>query len=192
MKKLNSFLNVFISWAYIIITIILGVIFTMAALGQYGMKENIELVLYDQLNGPNGIWTGIVLLLLGILFLNMRLKESMSEKSITFANPEGKITITVKAIEDFVEKVGQEFSQVIDLKPSIISSKEGISISAKAVLVAGTHVPRLAEGIQHTIKNRIQTILGIENITTVEVHISKLVAKKGNGDESSQHSMAAL
>lgn len=192
MKRLNSFLNSFISWIYIIITIILGAILVMAALGQYGMKENVELVVGNQLNGQNGIWIGLVVLLLGILFLNMRLKEIMSEKSITFANPEGKITITVKAIEDFVEKVGQEFSQVIDIKPSIISNKEGIKISAKAVLVAGTHVPRLAEGIQHTIKNRIQTILGIENITSVEVHISKLVAKKGNGDENPQQSMATL
>jgi uncharacterized alkaline shock family protein YloU len=129
-------------------------------------------------------------MLLGLLFLNMRVRTCAKEKNISFANPEGQITITVKAIEDFVEKAGQEFSQVVDLKPTIVAGKEGIKINAKVSLVAGAHVPRLAEGIQHTIKNRVQTVLGIENILSVEVHITKLVTKKGFKEEAAQQSMA--
>lgn len=185
MKALNNL----IAWLYILGTIALGLCLVTAVSGMYGVKEKIQPIIDGQLNSSNGIWTGLVLVLLGFLFFVMRVKADLSQRSISFDNPEGEVTITIRAIEDFVKRVGQEFSQVEEMSPTIISTREGIKVRAKTVLVAGSHVPRLAEGIQHTIKSRMQNILGIENVTTVEVHVSKLVTKPGNVDESAPQPM---
>lgn len=182
MKGLNNL----IAWLYIMGTVLLGLIIVLSVSGQYGLRENIELFVNEQLNSPTGIWTGLILVMLGLLFLSMRIKAGRSARSISFDNPEGEVTISVKAIEDFVKRVGQEFSQVIEMTPAILPARDGIKIKIKTVLVAGSHVPRLAEGIQNTIKSRMQNVLGIENVTKVEINISKLVTKGGVAEETSQ------
>lgn len=185
MKSLSNL----IAWLYIMGTILLGIALILSVSGWYGLKENIELTINEQLNSPAGIWTGLVLILFGLLFLSIRLRAGKTERSISFDNPEGEVTIAVKAIEDFVKRVGQEFSQVIEMSPLVMAARDGIKVKVKTQLVAGSNVPRLAESIQHTIKGRMQNILGIENITMVEVNVSKLVTKGGAAEETAQQTL---
>ncbi len=178
-----------IAWLYVMGTIVLGLVLILSVTGWYGVRENIALTINEQLNSPRGIWTGIIFVLLGLLFLSIRVKAGKTERSISFDNPEGEVTISVKAIEDFVKRVGQEFSQVIEMTPAIMAARDGIKVKVKTSLVAGSNVPRLAESIQHTIKTRMQNILGIENITMVEVNVSKLISKGGIVEETSQQTL---
>lgn len=182
-------LNNIIAWLYVMGTIVLGLVLIVSVSGQYGLRENIELIINEQLNSPTGVWTGLALVLLGLLFLGLRIKAERREKSISFDNPEGEVSISIKAIEDFIERVGEEFSQIIEIKPSIVQVREGIKIKAKTVLVAGSNVPRIAESIQHTIKSRMQNILGIENVAKVEINVCKIVSKGGVSEESPQQTM---
>lgn len=185
MKLLNNL----IAWLYIMGTIVLGIVLILSVSGWYGIKTNLELTINEQLNSPAGILTGLVLILIGLLFLAIRYKAGKGERSISFDNPEGEVTISIKAIEDFVKRVGQEFSQVIEMTPAILAAKDGIKIRVKTALVAGSNIPRLAESIQHTIKTRMQNILGIENITMVEVNVSKLITKPGVTEETAQQTL---
>lgn len=178
-----------IAWLYIMGTIVLGIVLILSVSGWYGIREDIELTINTQLNSPTGVWTGLVFVLFGLLFLSIRIKAGRSERNISFDNPEGEVTISIKAIEDFVKRVGQEFSQVIEMTPAIMAVRDGIKVKVKASLVAGSNVPRLAESIQHTIKSRMQNILGIENITMVEVNVSKLITKPGITEETSQQTL---
>lgn len=187
--RLLKIINSIIAWVYILVTITLGLLLIVAVSGWYGVRESIDMYMCEQLNSPTGIWTGFALVFCGVLFFSLKMREGLAQKSISFDNPEGAVTITVKAIEEFVKRVSLEFSQVLEMKPSVLATREGLKIRAKLVLIAGSHVPRLVEGIQHTIKSRMQNILGIENITGVEIHISKLVTKAGGHEETSQQTM---
>lgn len=182
-------LNDIISWVYIIGTIVLGLILIVAVSGQFGLRENIEIIVSEQINSPTGLLTGGVLIVLGLLFMNMRIRAERKEKNISFDNPEGQVSISIKAIEDFIERVGEEFSQIVEIKPAISKTREGIRVKAKTILVAGSNVPRIAESIQHTIKNRMQNILGIENVAKIEVSVSKIVSKGGISEETAQQTM---
>lgn len=184
MKLLNNL----ISWLYILGTVALGLVLILSVSG-FEFKENIELFINEQLNSPSGIWSGIIFVLLGLLFMSLRIKAEKGNKTISFDNPEGEVTITIKAIEDFVKRVGQEFSQVTEMIPTIVSMHNGIKITAKTTLIAGANLPRISESIQRTIKSRMQSILGIENILGVEIYISKLVAKGGALEEPTQQTL---
>lgn len=182
-------LNNLIAWLYIMGTVVLGLILILSVSGWYELRENIELTVNEQLNSPTGIWTGLALIMLGLLFLSMRLKAETGGRTISFDNPEGEVTIAIKAIEDFVKRVGQEFSQVIEMTPAILAARDGIKVKAKTVLIAGTNVPRLSESIQHTIKSRLQNILGIENVVGIEINVSKLIVKEGVTEEPTQQTL---
>lgn len=182
MKKINDF----IAWLYIMITIAAGLLLIVSVSGWYGLKEKTELYLSEQLNSPTGVWTGFCLVVLGLLFLYLRIKAEVKQKTISFDNPEGEVTISVKAIEEFIKKVGYEFHNVIEMVPIIIPVRDGLKIKVKTSLETGSNVPRLAESIQNTIKSRMQNILGIENVTKVEVHISKLHTKQQSDEEPMQ------
>lgn len=186
MKRLNDF----IAWLYIMGTVVLGLVLILSVSGWWGLKEKMDSTVADLLNSSTGIWAGLCMVILGLVFLSLRVRAGRATKSISFDNPEGEVTVSIKAIEDFVRRVGSEFSQVLELIPVILPSHEGIKISAKTTLVAGANVPRLAESIQNNIKARIQNILGIENITGVEVHVTKLVAKKGEKKEVEQKELS--
>lgn len=185
MKALNNI----IALLYILGTVALGLVLIVSVSGMFGVKENIELVVNEQLNSPTGMWTGFALVILGLLFLNMRVKAEKGGRTISFDNPEGEVTISVRAIEDFVKRVGQEFSQVIEMTPAILAARDGIKVKAKTVLIAGSNVPRLSESIQHTIKSRMQNILGIENVIGIEINVSKLVVKEGVVEEPTQQTL---
>ena len=185
-----KWLNDFIAWLYIIGTVVIGMLLILSVSGWYGLRENLDLAAADVLNSPTGIWTGIVMILLGLLFLSFRVKAGRAARSISFDNPEGEVTISIKAIEDFVKRVGQEFPQVLELNPTILPSNGGVKISAETTLIAGTNVPRLAERIQSNIKTKMQNILGIENVTGVEVHVSKLTTQKGEVQETEQQQLS--
>lgn len=185
-----KWLNNFIAWLYIIGTVIIGMLLILSVSGWYGLRENLDLAAADLFNSPTGIWTGMIMILLGLLFLSFRVKAGRSARSISFDNPEGEVTISIKAIEDFVKRVGSEFSQVLELNPTILPSNGGVKISAETTLIAGTNVPRLAESIQSNIKIKMQNILGIENVTGVELHVSKLTTKKGEVQEQEQQQLS--
>lgn len=182
-------LNNIIALLYILGTIVLGLILILSVSGMYGLKESIELMVNEQLNSPTGIFTGCVFVILGLLFLSIHLNVEKAGRTISFDNPEGEVSISVKAIEDFVKRVGQEFSQVIEMVPTIIPVRDGIKVKARIVLVAGANVPRLTESIQHTIKSRMQNILGIENVVGVQINVSKLVIKEGVAEEPAQQTL---
>lgn len=186
MKWLNSF----IAWLYIMGTVVLGIVLILSVSGWYDLRERMDLTVANLLNSSTGIWTGLIMVMLGLLFLGMRVRAGRTTRSISFDNPEGEVTVSIKAIEDFVRRVGQEFSQVLDLDPTILPSNGGIKIAAETTLIAGTNVPRLAESIQSNIKTKMQNVLGIENVTSVEIHVSKLVTKKGEPQGSEQKELS--
>lgn len=180
MKKLNSF----ISWLYIMGTIVVGVFLMLAVSGWSSMRERIELSLSSLLAGATGLWAGLSLIALGLIFLAIRAKANKTTRNISFDNPEGEVTISIKAVEDFVKKVGIEFAEVLDMSPKIKPAKDGIKVTAKTTMVAGVNVPKLAESIQRDIKSRLQNIMGIENISGVTVHVSKLVTREKTIEKS--------
>lgn len=182
MKKLGSL----ICLLYILLTIVLGIVLIISISGWFGVGVKVQLIINNQLNSPQGLWTGILLVIIGLLFLKMSFIPRKTNRSISYENPEGDVTVSVKAIEDFVKKVGNEFPQVIEVAPVIIPDRAGVKVRAKTVLIACENVPQIVESLQQAIKSKMQNILGIENVVSVEVHISKLLTKEAKQEQNLQ------
>lgn len=132
---------------------------------------------------------GLVLLAAGAAVILLKVRELRREQCIAFDNPSGEVAISMDAVEDFIRRVGAEFSGVKSLVPRIHAGAEGIGIAIRMDVWSGANIPRLSEELQNAIKNKVQDSLGI-NVSEVGVSVGKILGDAaGGGDEPADETM---
>ncbi len=144
-------------------------------------REKVALLMDQWTSDPSSRLTmgAIAIAIIALLFAYIYIKSRMSrqEPSIAFDNPDGEVSISLRAIEDFVGRIGRDFSEVKNLEPSIIAKRDGVEIVLKGELWSGSNIPKLTERIQNLVKSQVQNILGIENVHSVTLSVSKIVGR---------------
>jgi uncharacterized alkaline shock family protein YloU len=130
--------------------------------------------------------TGLVLIAFSLLIIQVVLGRMERDKTIAFENPDGQVTVSLSAIEDFMKRLGHQIPEVKELKPKVSATKKGIIVNAKLTLYSETSIPNITEKIQSIVKNRVQDMLGIEEAIVVKVHINKLAAKEESRKKKSK------
>lgn len=121
---------------------------------------------------------GLFLILASIFIAQITLGKMQREKTIAFDNPDGQVTVSLSAIEEFIRRLSSSLTQIRDLRSNVIAGKKGIEINARVSLWADANIPETTENIQAIIKSRIQGMLGIEEPIVVRVHVGKIVQKE--------------
>ncbi len=121
---------------------------------------------------------GLFLVLASIFTAQISLGKVKREKTICFSNPNGEVTVSLSAIEDFIKRLSMSIVEIKDLRTSVRAGKKGIEIDNRVSLWADANIPDTTSNVQDVIKNRIQDILGIEDPIIVRVHVGKIVQKE--------------
>jgi uncharacterized alkaline shock family protein YloU len=127
---------------------------------------------------------GVLLIIFSLLGAQLSFSKMQREKTIAFTNPDGQVTVSLGAIEDFIRKVARQVDEVKELKSSVIAGKKGIQITARVILWADTNIPETTERIQQLIKSRLQEMLSIEDTIHIRVHVLKIVQKEESSTKS--------
>ena len=153
---------------------------------------NIDFLFTYLSNQPN-LWlisgfTGILIVITTFSVSKIMLSRFQREKTIAFNNPEGQVTISLSAIEDLIRRIVKQISELKDLRCDVKANKKGaIQITAKITLWSDANIPDVTEQVQSLIKSKVQDLLGIEEVVTCSVHISKIVhreeGKRKKGDK---------
>lgn len=122
--------------------------------------------------------TGIVLIFISILALQLTMGKIKREKTIAFENPDGQVTISLSAIEDFIKRALKQLPEVKELRPNVRAGKKGITIVNRVVLFSDINIPETTEKIQNIVKTRVQDMLGVDEPITIRVHVIKIVHKE--------------
>lgn len=133
------------------------------------MTANIRLIL--------GI-TGVLLIFISLMVVQIMMGRIQREKTIAFENPDGQVTISLSAIEDFIKRAMKQLPEVKDLKPNVRAGKKGIMILNKVTLFSDINIPETTEKIQGIVKTRVQDMLGVEEPINIKVHVVKIVHKE--------------
>jgi Protein of unknown function (DUF322). len=139
-----------------------------AALDTIYMAPNTRLIL--------GI-TGVLLIFISMLVAQIAMGKIRREKTIAFENPDGQVTISLTAIEDFIKRSIKQLPEVKELRPSVRANKKGIAIINRVILFSDVNIPETTEKIQNIVKARVQDMLGVEEPITIKVHVVKIVHK---------------
>ncbi len=121
---------------------------------------------------------GLFLVIASILIAQITLGKLQREKTIAFNNPDGQVTVSLSAIEDFIKRLSSDIAGIKELRSSVVAGKKAIEINIRLSLWAEVNIPETTENIQSIIKNRRQEMLGIEEPIVVRVHVGRIVQKE--------------
>lgn len=166
---------------YSIFFFVIGAVLILVALNVFS-REMIIFTLDYIFNSTDMRWivgiTGGLLVIVTSLVIQVVIGRMQMERTIAFDNPDGQVTLSLSAVEDFIKRLTKQIPEIKELKPSVIATKKGVDITTRIVLFSDTSIPELTERVQNLIKGRIQDILGIEEPVFIKVHIAKIVQKE--------------
>jgi len=122
--------------------------------------------------------TGILIIFISVMVVQITMGTIKRERTIAFENPDGQVTISLTAIEDFIKRATKQLPEVKELKPSVRASKKGILIINRVTLFSDINIPETTEKIQNIVKTRVQDMLGVEEPINIKVHVVKIVHKE--------------
>jgi len=124
-----------------------------------------------------GIAIGLVLLLIGLVYLGTFGRPRPRLRTISFESEGGTVSISVNAVCDFIRKLASEFEAVKDIDPKLRAEKDMVSIDLNLKVRTGTRVPELSTLLQERVRESIRDGLGIVDIREIKVNISEIVGK---------------
>lgn len=122
--------------------------------------------------------TGLLLIFISILVARLVMGKIQREKTIAFENPDGQVTISLTAVEDFIKRAIKHMQEVKEMRPSVRANKKGIIVINRVTLFSDVNIPEVTEKIQNIIKTRVQDMLGIDEPINIRVHVVKIVHKE--------------
>lgn len=121
---------------------------------------------------------GALLILISVAAYQFTVARIERQKNIAFNNPDGQVTISLSAIEEFIKRIGSSLPEIKELKSDCIATKKGIDISTRVIFWSDANIPEATEKIQGLIRTRIQEMLGIDEPIIVKVHVTKIAARQ--------------
>lgn len=112
------------------------------------------------------------------------------ERFLTFESEGGTISISVKAINDFLSKLADEFAGIIRLRADVTASRAGsVEVRLDISVKAGTKVQQLSQVLQQRVRESMRENLGIAEIHAVKVNVIDVVAaqKTSSGQTADWH-----
>lgn len=166
---------------YTLVFLAIGILFISMSLNIISLESIIDTLtmLYATTNIRLVLGlTGILLIFISVMVVQLAVGKIRREKTIAFENPDGQVTISLSAIEDFIKRVLKQLPEVKDLKPSVKAGKKGIFIINRVTLFSDVNIPEMTEKIQSIVKTRVQDMLGVEEPLNIRVHVVKIVHKE--------------
>ena len=101
-------------------------------------------------------------------------KKLKKNRIVAFQNPDGEVSVSLSAVEDYIQKIAKSVPGIKDVKSSVSITKKGIDITTAVSIISGVNIPEMTELIQLEVKNKVQTMLGVEENIRMKIHISKI------------------
>lgn len=127
--------------------------------------------------------TGGLLIFISMMVVQITVGIVHKEKTIAFENPDGQVTISLTAIEDFIKRSMKQLPEVKESRPNVRASKKGITIINRVVLFSDINIPETTEKIQNIVKTRVQDMLGVEEPVEILVNVTKIAHKEERAKE---------
>lgn len=129
---------------------------------------------------------GVLLILMCFSYIQRILQRSRKDKSLTFESEQGKVSVTLFAIEDMLRKILEVRPEVSHVRVKVLLRKKYIEVLARGILATEVNLVEFTKEIQESVKNKVHTLLGEDKEVKVNLEIRKVAigAKKGSLEES--------
>ena len=143
----------------------------------YGSQFNVEVgqQIAEALRTPF-IATGLgAVLILSVLLRWVGGCRKSKETFIDFQSDDGSVGISTKAIQDFIERIGQEFAAVKSIESRLSKGKGGLDIAVGVRLLSGNKIPELSQVLQQRIRESVRESLGLEEVGKITIQVKEII-----------------
>ncbi|MFT5170130.1 MAG: putative alkaline shock family protein YloU, partial [Candidatus Omnitrophota bacterium] len=143
--------------------------------------ESISSLTYLAYNDENSriafaILAGVVFIM-NYLFYSLFTINVHRDKTIAFDNPEGRVSVSLAALEDLVKRTIHSVEEIKDGKSNIVASKKGLHVKIRLSIRSDVSIPEMSSQVQELVKDKIQDTIGIDEKVDIAVYISKIIAE---------------
>lgn len=125
------------------------------------------------------VLTGLLLILLCLRYIQKLLAGSRQNKNISFESKQGKVNITLGAIEDLLKKMLDVKKEVSQTRVRVSLKKKAIEVQIKSYLNHEVNLVDFTKEIQIKVKEKLQVLLGEDKKVQVNLQIRKIKVSKG-------------
>ena len=143
---------------------------------QYENVSNLVYLSYydDNVRIAFGALAGIIVVM-NFVFYKLFTINVHRDKTIAFDNPEGRVSVSLAALEDLVKRTIHDVDEVKDSKTKIVASKKGLHISMRLAIRSDVSIPAMISQVQDLIKDKIQDTIGLDEKVDITVYVGKIV-----------------
>ncbi|MCK5594631.1 alkaline shock response membrane anchor protein AmaP [bacterium] len=163
----------------ILVLLIVGLFLTTACISPQffidGITNGVFIEFYANKNSRMILgYTGALFVFLSIIQICVSCFRLRKEQVFSFENSNGKVKVAFSAIEGFVRRRGLEIKEIKDLVPKVYIGKNGLQIKSKVILKSDVDIPSSTSKLQESIKDYVGDVLGIKDLTSVEIYVTKI------------------
>lgn len=143
----------------------------------YGSQFNVEVgqEIADALRRPFVATGAGAILILSVLLRWVGGCRKPKETFIDYQSDDGSVGISTKAIQDFIERVGQEFAAVKSIESQLVNGKSGLDIAVGVRLLSGNKIPELSQVLQQRIRESVRESLGLDEIGKITIQVKEII-----------------
>lgn len=167
---------------YIILSFSVGIILIAAPAGIINLKSIAAYLNQNVLTTSSSnitlILIGIIIILLCLRYIQKMISSSRRNKNISFESKEGKVNITLIAIEDMLKKMLEEKDEISHIKVKVSLRKKTIVVKTKGYLNYEVNLVDFTKNIQAIVKEKLQILLGEDKKVEVNLQIRKITVSE--------------
>ena len=99
-------------------------------------------------------------------------------KYLAYETEFGNISISLRALQDFLGHLQKEFPAVVSLAPRVRALDESLDVMLEVRVREGAPIPEISRMLQERARQLVQEKIGIADIRQVEVKIEEIVKEK--------------
>jgi uncharacterized alkaline shock family protein YloU len=163
---------------YIVLSFSVGTLLVVVPTGILNLKNAVDYLNQNTLasfsSSATLVLIGLVIILLCLRYIQKMILSTRQNKNISLESKEGKVNITVMAVEDMLKKMLEERDEVSHIKVKVSLKKKIILVGIKGYLNYEVNLVNFTREIQEKVKEKLEVLLGEDKKVAVNLQIRKI------------------
>ena len=117
----------------------------------------------------------LFLVMVNYLFYQIFTVNVHRDKIIAFDNPNGRVSVSLLAMEELVKRMLARNHEIRESKINIKASRKGLNVGIRLNLTSEVSIPNLTSKIQSAVLKKVQDLIGLDESVNVTIYVSKLL-----------------
>lgn len=110
-----------------------------------------------------------------VLFALTGHRRGRGETVVSLNTETGSISVSTRALEDYLARLSGEFAAVLELKPNVSAEGADITVMLDTRIRSNTQIPELCRMLQERVRHCIRDEMGLTDPRDVRVNVKEIV-----------------